>query len=129
MSPSARSSRSWRPHWSGCTRLLAASYDPNVEPRRFELDHLPGHELVLTGIEDLRHGRRSAEALLVAIGAARLRAGGLDLPAIPAGDRYPEHELYELLAGEDHDAAHGRYNALIRRLVSFERALERAQTG
>ena len=36
----------------------------------------------------------------------------------------PEHKLYELLAAEDSDAAHSRYNALIRQLVSFERALE-----
>ena len=30
--------------------------------------------------------------------------------------------LYELLHDEDPDSAHGKYNALIRRLVSFERA-------
>jgi hypothetical protein len=107
----------------------AASYDRTMELRRSQLRHLPGNELVMRGIQDLRHGRRSAEALLVAIGAERLRAGGLDLPAIPARDKYPEHELYELLASEDADAAHGRYNAMIRRLVSFERALERAQAG
>jgi hypothetical protein len=32
--------------------------------------------------------------------------------------------LYALLARDDAAAAHGRYNALIRRLVSFERAAE-----
>ena len=32
--------------------------------------------------------------------------------------------LYELLAQEDPDSAHSRYNALIRKLVSFERAAE-----
>jgi len=31
--------------------------------------------------------------------------------------------LYALLARDNPDAAHSRYNALIRRLVSFERAL------
>jgi hypothetical protein len=36
----------------------------------------------------------------------------------------PEHRLYELLAREEPDSAHSRYNALIRRLVSLERALE-----
>jgi hypothetical protein len=36
----------------------------------------------------------------------------------------PEHRLYELLSTSDPDAAHSRYNALIRRLVSFERAVE-----
>jgi hypothetical protein len=36
----------------------------------------------------------------------------------------PEKRLYELLASVDADTAHARYNALIRRLVSFERAAE-----
>jgi hypothetical protein len=35
----------------------------------------------------------------------------------------PEHRLYARLAQDSPDAAHSRYNALIRRLVSFERAL------
>ena len=33
----------------------------------------------------------------------------------------PEHRLYLTLAAEDPDSAHSRYNALVRRLVSFER--------
>jgi hypothetical protein len=45
---------------------------------------------------------------------------GLELPDNLPGD--PEHRLYALLAESDSDSAHGRYNALIRRLVSFERA-------
>ena len=36
----------------------------------------------------------------------------------------PEHRLYERLAREDPDSAHSRYNALVRRLASFESALE-----
>jgi hypothetical protein len=36
----------------------------------------------------------------------------------------PEHRLYDRFAAEDPDSAHGRYNALIRRLVSFERAVD-----
>jgi hypothetical protein len=35
----------------------------------------------------------------------------------------PEHRLYALLAVTNADSAHSRYNALVRRLVSFERAL------
>lgn len=63
----------------------------------------------------------SIPALLVSIGAPRLRRLGLRVPrAIPE----PEHRLYELLARQDPDSAHSRYNALIRRLVSFERAAE-----
>jgi hypothetical protein len=40
----------------------------------------------------------------------------------------PEHRLYTLLEDEDPTAAHAAYNALIRRLVSFERALEQRST-
>lgn len=83
-------------------------------------DDLPGAELVLPGIEDLRRGVESVPALLVAIGRPRLAQLGFDLPAEGVGR--PEHRLYELLAAEHSDAAHSRYNALIRRLVSFERA-------
>lgn len=60
----------------------------------------------------------------MSIGAARLRQAGLDVP--PAFDN-PERRLYDLLARESSDAAHGRYNALLRRLVSFERAAECAR--
>jgi hypothetical protein len=58
----------------------------------------------------------------VAIGAPRLRRLGIELPnSLPEN---PEHRLYELLAKDDSDSAHSRYNAFIRRLVSFERAAE-----
>ena len=82
---------------------------------------LPAGDLVSQGLEDLAQGRESIPALLVAIGRPRLRQLGLAVSdrALPE----PEHRLYELLAGSDPDSAHSRYNALIRRLVSFERAL------
>jgi hypothetical protein len=41
---------------------------------------------------------------------------------MPSPIATPEHKLYLLLAREKGDAAHSAYNALIRRLVSFERA-------
>jgi hypothetical protein len=50
-----------------------------------------------------------------------LRDRGI-LIAAPLPD--PEHRLYERLAREDPDSAHSRYNALLRRLTSFESALE-----
>jgi hypothetical protein len=84
-------------------------------------DELPGADLVERGLRDLRAGVESAEALLVSIGAARLRAAGVDVPPELAD---PDIRLYELLAAEDQDSAHGRYNALVRRLVSYERAAE-----
>lgn len=81
---------------------------------------LPGADFIEAGIADLSRSEPSAAALLVAIGAPRLRELGLPVPPTPTD---PEHRLYLLLAREDADAAHSRYNALIRRLVSFERAL------
>ena len=83
---------------------------------------LPGSELIEAGVRDLREGRETIEALLVAIGSPRLRRLGFDLPDQLPID--PEHRLYRLLAADDSDSAHSRYNALIRRLVSFERAAE-----
>jgi hypothetical protein len=81
---------------------------------------LPGAELIEQGLEDLALGIHTAAALLVLIGAPRLRELGLDVPPSPIAS--PEHALYDLLAREDPDSAHSRYNALLRRLVSFERA-------
>jgi hypothetical protein len=80
---------------------------------------VPGFDEIRRGLEDLAAGRESQEALLVSIGAPRLRLLGFDVPS-PIPDA--EHRLYEQLARMDADAAHSRYNALVRRLVSFERA-------
>jgi len=82
---------------------------------------LPGNDLIAAGVEDLRHDRHTIAALLVAIGAPKLRSLGLEVPEkLPTT---PEHRLYDLLSAAEPDSAHSRYNALIRRLVSFERAL------
>ena len=83
---------------------------------------LPGEDLIEAGIRDLHDRRETIEALLVAIGAPRLRRLGLELPEqLPDN---PEHRLYDLLSKDDSDSAHSRYNTLIRRLVSYERAAE-----
>jgi len=86
-----------------------------------EFSQLPGGDLVAKGLEDLARSNETAEALLVSIAAPRLRELGV-LVGAPLLD--PEHRLYERLAREDPDSAHSRYNALLRRLVSFESALE-----
>ena len=82
---------------------------------------LPGAELIRAGLDDLAHGVESIPALLVLIGAPRLRRLGFDIPDTPF---FPEDRLYAKLAEEGSDTAHSRYNALIRTLVSFERAAE-----
>jgi hypothetical protein len=93
---------------------------PYIEGVNYEA--LPGGDLVVKGLQDLVAGRETVEALLVAIGAARLEAAGVPVPARTLD--HPERRLYELLAREDQDSAHTRYNALLRKLVSFEDAAE-----
>ena len=85
---------------------------------------LPGADLVAMGIDDLRRGEFTVEALLVAVGASRLRSVGLDIPDVPALPESPELALYAAVCAREAGNAHSCYNALIRRLVSFERAME-----
>ena len=85
------------------------------------MDSLPGNDLIEMGVEDLRQQRQTIAALLVAIGAPKLRSLGMEIPEnLPSS---PEHRLYDLLSDSEPDSAHSKYNALIRRLVSFERAM------
>ena len=80
---------------------------------------LPGADLVEAGLADLSTGAETVESLLVSIAAPRLRALGFAVPA-PIPDA--ELRLYHQLAARHGAAAHSRYNALVRRLVSFQRA-------
>jgi len=82
---------------------------------------LPGGDLVDVGLRDLRRGIESPEALLVASFAPRLRRLGIGLPDRQIEE--PEHRLFALLCASGADSAHRRYNALVRRMVSFARAL------
>ncbi len=82
----------------------------------------PGQDLVEKGLDDLANSRETIESLLVQVGGPKLRKLGYNVPKF--NGELPEHRLYKLLAAENSDAAHSRYNALIRRLVSFERASE-----
>ena len=90
-----------------------------------DLTGLPGAELVASGLQDLIAGRETIPARLVAIAAMRLRR--LDLPVAEHVFLEPELRLYRALCREDPAGAYERYNALLRRLVSFARALEREQ--
>jgi hypothetical protein len=80
---------------------------------------LPAADWVREGLHDLSRGVESVHALLVSVGAPRLQRLGI---RVPNAFDTPEHRLYQRLAAENPDAAHSRYNALIRRLVSFEHA-------
>jgi hypothetical protein len=99
----------------GSSADAAAAYNGIVD-----MLHLPGGDLIARGLADLAVGEVSLEALVVAIGAPRLSRLGVAVPEGLPSD--PEHELYARLAGESPLRAHARYNALLRRLVSFEHA-------
>lgn len=88
----------------------------------------PGAELVLPGLQDAAAGRVTVGSCLVSIAHPLLEQSGLvagfsALALVPE----PERVLYRLLQSEGGNA-YGRYNSLLRRLVSFERAVRRAQS-
>ncbi len=82
---------------------------------------MPFGDVIERGLSDLEAHRETEAAFLVSIGAARLGRLGFDVSA-PFTE--PELRLYAKLAEQGTDSAHGRYNSLVRRLVSFERASE-----
>ena len=87
-----------------------------------DYETFPGRDLIKKGLADLGDGRETIESLLVSIGAPRLASAGVSVPARTFPD--PERRLYDRLAAEDSNSAHSRYNALVRRLVSFENVIE-----
>ena len=104
----------------GATRAAACQSAAYTSHMTGDLAGLPGAEIIERGLADLAAGLPSIEALVVSIGAPKLRQLGLSVPQ-PLPD--PEHQLYLRLAQADPDGAHSKYNALVRRLVSFEHAL------
>ena len=88
-----------------------------------DVGFIPGSELVTVGLKDLRASRISESALLVLIASPNLARHGIEVP-VPTTVRPPyEHRLYELLCEKHDPSAYSKYNSLLRRLVSFERAL------
>lgn len=87
-----------------------------------QIKHLPGGLRVAEGLADHAAGRRGINACLVRIAAPRLIRAGLMAVPEPAGSD-AELELYQILSSEPGNA-YGRYNAMIRELVSFEHALD-----
>jgi hypothetical protein len=77
---------------------------------------LPGGEVVDAGLADLAAERVTTESLALSIAAPRLRREG-----VPIGPTLedPERRLFGLLEDTEGDLAHARYNAWLRRLVSF----------
>lgn len=106
------------PAASSVTEWLGPSLARRLSPR--ELSALPGADLVTQGLRDLGQESVTVESLLVSIGAPALRRLGF-LVSRPHGEA--ELRLYHLLAARHGAGAHGRYNALVRELVSFQRAV------
>ena len=93
----------------------------------FDLDSfgdLPGAHLIREGLGDLASRRKSTAAFLVQIGSPKLNRCGVSVEVTPEDALAADHALYQMLAHDHGTEAHGRYNALLRELVSFERALE-----
>jgi hypothetical protein len=87
-----------------------------------DYEMFPGGDLIRRGVEDLRAGVESPAAMLVAIGKPRLTRLGVAIPRDSLSS--PEIRLYQYFWRTDPDTAHAQYNALLRRLVSFERSVE-----
>lgn len=92
-----------------------------------DIADLPGHDLVLEGLDDLRGGRLTRAALLVAEAAPRLRGDGVMIPEPLPPDA--KDQLWETLEREVGDDAHRLYNALLGRVLSFAAALEAVQSA
>ena len=89
-----------------------------------DLAGLPGAARLERGIHDLKQGRLSTDALLVAVAAGRLRDLGLSVSEDTALPDDPDLALYESLRGHPTGDPYFRYNALRRELDSFISCLE-----
>lgn len=92
------------------------------------VSNYPGAELVLPGLRDARDGKVTIGSCLISMARPLLDESGLTGAAsalIYIAE--PERTLYRLLQEQGGDA-YSRYNSLINRLVSFERALRHARS-
>jgi hypothetical protein len=93
------------------------------ESRHHEwLRDLPGGEMIHAGLADHHSGKNTIASCMIRIAAPRLARAGL-IERDPSAEADAELALYALLSGEG-NAAHSRYNSLLRELSSFEHALD-----
>lgn len=88
------------------------------------IDNLPGAELLADALDPTRPRSVNVSSCLLSMARSRLQRGGMSVPSDRGNIADPELTLYRLLRAEGGDAF-SRYNSLVRRLVSLERALER----
>src|SRR5438270_455366 len=91
---------------------LICSWRAMADIGRFDLDALPGGDLVRTGLADLESGTLTEEALLLLVARPRLTNLGLEIPLLPKVPKPYEHELYRLIEERNPLGAHAAYNAL-----------------
>lgn len=92
-------------------------------------EKLPGWEIVSDGLRDISAGRVTPAACALWIALPKLRRAGIvDDARLGQPIVNPELVMYRLLRSEGGNA-YSRYNALLRRLVSFEHAVERLKPG
>jgi hypothetical protein len=88
-----------------------------------DLTNLPGADIILPGLEDLRSGNNNTiGALLITIASQRLTEAGLKFPTDNL-TKDPELTLYALLERQ-RDDPYPYYNALLDSLNSFCNALD-----
>jgi len=94
------------------------------QKQRVSLESLPGSDLIKQGFLDLKAGRESIPSLLVEICSPELGRNGW--PVVPGHveEMEPERRLYQRLREDGEGNAYSRYNAYLRTLTSFGRALE-----
>ena len=89
-----------------------------------DLVGLPGADLVLAGLKELREGEPGEYGLLVLIASPRLNRLGLEVPTRNDISSPVEHQLYARLEISHESNAYSHYNSLLRRMASFSHALE-----
>lgn len=109
------------PRCAGCVGHPYATPMTGAERDAIAADH-PGADLVRAGLNDLTAGRMTVPALLLASASDRLGQAGIVLPGPAVPDA--AERMYDPLAVEQGDGAHGRYNALRRRLIAFCQSVE-----
>jgi hypothetical protein len=92
------------------------------------MSDLPGAELLTEALDPSRATAVTISSCLLSMARTRLERAGLVVPEGGGRVAEPELTLYRLLRSEGGDAF-SRYNGLIRRLVSFERAWEKRAVG
>ena len=85
---------------------------------------LPGAALIEKGVADLERREVSAESLLVTIAAERLETLGVLRPGLATGSVEAPLALYAWVGESGVLDPYSTYNALLRELSSFVRALE-----